>query len=114
MDEEKCALVVGFPITSQRKNDIMDGLLAAILKEGTNTEDLKEGAEIRWMDAGDGAKKRSIVILSFHSKNKRNEFLTSVNNNTSYKVRKTVPLRYRNALQDLDRVAYILRKMHRS
>ena len=99
------------PITSERKKEVMDGLLAAVLKESTNIEGMKNEAEIRWMKAGDGTKK-SIVILSFNSRNKRNEFLTSVNNNTSYRLRKTVPSRYCTALKDLDRVAYILRKMH--
>ena len=36
------------PITSERKKEVMDGLLAAVLKEGTNIEGLKEEAD-GWM-----------------------------------------------------------------
>ena len=36
----------------------------------------------------------------------------NINNNTLYRVRKTVPQRYRETLKKLEQTGYVLRKMH--
>ena len=110
-EEEKCCLILGFPILTTKRKDVIDGLIEAVMKEDTATKELKEAAEIKWRKANDGTKK-SVIIISLGSKTKRNQFLSNVNNSSEYRVRKTVPQRYRDALNELEKIGYVLRKMH--
>ena len=73
-EEEKCCLVIGFPIVTTRKKEVLDGLITAIVKEETNTDDIKESVKISWMKDEEGPKK-SVIILSLRSKSKRDWFL---------------------------------------
>ena len=47
-EEEKCCLVIGFSITSTERERIVDGLIAAIAKEGANKEEMKRSMTIAW------------------------------------------------------------------
>ena len=40
-EEEKCCLVIGFPFTSMKKGEILDGLIPAIMKEGICPDDIR-------------------------------------------------------------------------
>ena len=111
LEEEKCCLILGFPILTTKKNDVIEDLIEAVMKEDTATKELKEAAEIKWRKANDGTKK-SVIIISLGSKTKRNQFLSNVNNSSEYRDRKTVPQRYRDALNELEKIGYVLRKMH--
>ena len=86
---------------SMKKNEVMDGLVAAIMKEGVCSDDLKMSVEISWMKAPEGDKK-SLIYLSLGSKIKRDHFLENVNNRSLYRVRKTVPQRYRDPQKGLE------------
>ena len=54
--------------------------------------------------------KRSLIRLSLGSKIKRDQFLTSVNNFSTYKIKKTFPQRYREPQRKMEQVAYCLRQ----
>ena len=106
--EEKCCLIIGFPFSSTKKSEVIDGMIAAVMKEGTCSEELKASVEISWMKAPEGEKK-GLICLSLNSKIKRDHFLANINNSTPYRLRKTVSQRYRDPQKKLDQVAYVLR-----
>ena len=108
-EEEKCCLVIGFPFTSMKKGEVLDGLIAAIMKEGICLDNIKVSVEIAWIKTADG-EKRSLIYLLLGSKMKRDQFLANVNNNSLYRVRKTVPMIYRDPQKKLEQIAYTLRK----
>ena len=81
--EEKCCLIIGFPFSSTKKSEVMDGMIAAEMKEESCLEELKTSMEISWMKAPEGEKK-GLICLSLGSKIKRDPFFASVNNFTTY------------------------------
>ena len=48
---------------NNQMNEVLDGLIAAIVKEGVNTDVIKLSDEIVWMKAEDGPKK-CLIFLS--------------------------------------------------
>ena len=108
-EEEKCCLITGFPVTSNDRGKIIDGLIAAVMKEGASKEEMKAAMVISWMKPQDGDKK-SLICLSLGSKIKRDQFLMNVNNLAAYKIKKTFPIQYREAQRKMENVAYCLRQ----
>ena len=102
--EEKCCLITGFPFTSGDRGKVIDGLIAAVMKTGTCSDEMKTAMEISWMKPPDGDRK-SLIFLSLGSKIKRDQFLMNVNNFATYKIKKTFPLRYREAQRKMEQVA---------
>lgn len=56
-EEEKCVIVIGFPLGSLKESEVIDGLVAAMLRDDFKPDSLSVSIEIMWMKAQEGDKK---------------------------------------------------------